>query len=273
MAGESERINSDVWRSTEVLDIFARRDGLIDEGEALLVRRIAEEAERRPILDIGVGGGRTIAYLRGATDEYVAVDYLEEMVGLARSRHPDVRIEQGDARDLSMFADDSFGVVFFSYNGIDGISHEDRRQVHASVRRVLRPGGIFAYSTHNLGYCAAGRPPWARCQWDVDNGPGAMVAFARRLSSRSRSYRRLRNLTVRGDGWALLVGSGYDFSVLWHHVSFEEARRELDEAGYAPDIEVFDASGARVQAGQDTSSSPWFYLIAREPGQDGGWVK
>ena len=86
MAGESERINSDVWRSPEVLDIFAHRDGLIDPGEALLVRRIAEQADRRPILDIGVGGGRTIPLLRSVTDEYVAVDYLEEMVTLARSR-------------------------------------------------------------------------------------------------------------------------------------------------------------------------------------------
>jgi SAM-dependent methyltransferase len=269
MAGESERINSDVWRSTEVLDIFAHRDGLIDEGEALIVQRIAEQAEGQPILDIGVGGGRTIPYLRAVSDEYVAVDYLEEMVSLARSRHPGVRIEQGDARDLSMFADDSFGAVLFSYNGIDGIPHEARRQVHASVRRVLRPGGIFAYSTHNLDYCAAGRPPWARCQWDVDNGPGAMASFARRLPGRSRSYLRLRNLTVRSDGWALLVGSGYDFSVLWHHVSFEEARRELDEAGFAPDVHVFDASAAPVHAGQDTSGSPWLYLIAREPAQDG----
>ncbi len=265
MAGESERINSDVWRSPEVLDIFAHRDGLIDPGEALLVRRIAEQADRRPILDIGVGGGRTIPLLRSVTDEYVAVDYLEEMVTLARSRHPGVRIEQGDARDLSTFADDSFGAVFFSYNGIDGISHEARRQVHASVRRVLQPGGVFGYSTHNLDYSAAGRPPWARCQWDVDNGLAAMASFAWRLPGRSRTYRRLRNLTVRGEGWALLVGSGYDFSVLWHHVSFDEARRELEQAGFAPDVDVFDASAAPVQAGQDTSSSPWLYLIAREP--------
>src|ERR1700677_2903050 len=195
MAGETERINADVWRSAEVLDIFAHRDGLIDPGEALLVQRIAEEADGRPILDIGVGGGRTIPYLRSASDEYVAIDYLEEMVSLARSRHPGVRIEQGDARNLSMFADDSFGAVFFSFNGIDGISHEGRRQVHASVRRVLRPGGIFGYSTHNLDYCAAGHPPWARCQWDVDHGLRAMASFAWRLPGRSRSYRRLRNLT------------------------------------------------------------------------------
>jgi len=266
MAGDSERINSDVWRSAEVLDIFAHRDGLIDEGEALLVQRIAGEAERRPILDIGVGGGRTIPYLCSAADEYVAVDYLEEMVDLARASHPGVRVEQGDARDLSMFADDSFGAVLFSYNGIDGIPHEDRRQVHASVRRVLRPGGIFGYSTHNIDYCVAGRPPWARAQWDVNNGLRAMASCAWRLPERSRSYRRLRKLTVRGDGWALLVGAGYDFSVLWHHVNFDEARRELDEAGFASDVDVFDASAAPVQAGQDTSDSPWLYLIARKPG-------
>lgn len=262
---EPERINTDVWRSSEVLDIFAARDGFIDEGEAMLLARLVEEAEGRPILDIGVGGGRTIPYLRPASEGYVAVDYLEEAVELARSRHPGVRIEQADARDLSAFAPDTFGAVLFSFNGIDGIAHEDRHAVHLSVRRVLAPGGVFAYSTHNLDHCCAGRPPWDRSWWDLDNGPRAMLAFAARLPRRSRSYARLRDMTARGDGWALLVGSAYNFSVLWHHVDPGEAAQELLRAGYAPEVDVFDTSGSRIEAGQDTDGSPWLYLLARKP--------
>jgi SAM-dependent methyltransferase len=263
--GEPERINADVWRSRQVLDIFAQRDGRIDQGEARVLQRIIEDVDRQPILDIGVGGGRTVPYLHPASDEYVAVDFLDEMVALARSRHPHARIEQADARDLSAFAEDSFAAVFFSFNGIDGVAHDDRRRVFSSVKRVLRPGGMFAYSTHNLDHVCAGRPPWDRSWLELNNGLRAMIASAARLPRRSCSYRRLLNLTARGDGWALLVGSAYDFSVLWHHVTLEQARRELANAGYAPDVEVLASTGSKMHADSDTSGSPWFYLLARKP--------
>jgi SAM-dependent methyltransferase len=263
---EPERINADVWRSSKVLDIFAGREGCIDAGEAMLLERIAAEASHGPILDIGVGGGRTIPLLSGAGDGYVAVDYLEEMVELTRAQHPGVRVEQADARDLSDFEDESFGAVLFSFNGIDGVAHEDRVAVHHAVMRVLRPGGIYVYSTHNLDFCCAGRPPWDRSWWDLDNGPRAALAYAARLPRRSRSYRRLRELTVPGEGWAILVGSAYDFSVLWHHITPGEARAELHRAGVAGEVEMYASDGAEIAAGDDTDGTPWLYLLARKSG-------
>src|SRR4051794_6977477 len=116
--GAAERVNTGVWSSEKVLGILAAREGFIDDGERLLLGRLAGEAAGRPILDIGVGGGRTIPLLAPAAGGYVAVDYLPEMVALARSRHPDVRVELADARELSQFAAASFGAVFFSFNGI-----------------------------------------------------------------------------------------------------------------------------------------------------------
>jgi len=267
MTDESQRVNAEVWRSAKVLDIFARREGWIDQGEALQVRRLVEEAAGGPILDIGVGGGRTVPLLHAVSDEYVAVDFLEEMVAVASSRHPHAHIEQADARDLCGFPDDTFAAVFFSFNGIDGIPHDDRRSVYTSVKRVLQPGGLFAYSTHNLDYCCAGRPPWTRCWLDLDNGLRPMIASIVHLPKRSRSYRHLRDQIVRGKGWAFLVGSAYDFSVLWHHVTLAEARRELAEAGYAPGVEVLTSTGVGVEGGDDTTNSPWLYLLARKPEQ------
>jgi SAM-dependent methyltransferase len=262
----AERINAEVWSSRKVLGVFAARDGYIDPGEELLLPRLAAAAAGRPILDIGVGAGRTIPLLAPAGDGYVAVDYLPEMVELSRSLHPGVRVEQADARDLSGFADESFGAVFFSYNGIDGIAHEDRAAVHRAAMRVLEPGGTYLYSTHNLDYCAAGLPPWHRLNLDLDNGPRAMLSCAARMPERARSYHRLRPLTLHGEGWAILVGSGYDYSVLWHHVTPAEAAAELERAGFVSPAEVFDATGRPVQPGPaDTENSPWLYLLACKP--------
>jgi SAM-dependent methyltransferase len=262
----AERINAEVWSSRKVLGAFAAREGYIDAAEEVLLPRLAEAAARRPILDIGVGAGRTIPLLAPASDGYVAVDYLPEMVELARSLHPGTRVEQADARDLSGFEDESFGAVFFSFNGIDGIAHEDRAAVHRAAMRVLEPGGSYLFSTHNLDYCAAGLPPWHRLNLDLDNGPRAMLACAARMPQRARSYRRLQPLTTRGAGWAVLVGAGYDYGVLWHHVSPAEAAVELERAGFASGAEVFDVRGRPLAAGSaDSADSAWLYLLARKP--------
>jgi len=261
----AERVNAEVWSSRKVQDIFAAREGFLDDGERLLLSRLASEAQGRPVLDIGVGAGRTIPLLSGLGAGYVAVDYLPEMVALARARHPGVRVEQADARALDGFADGSFGAVFFSFNGIDGVPHEEREAVHRAALRVLEPGGLYLFSTHNLDYCAAGLPPWHPRSLDLQNGLRAMLACAYRMPRRARSYRRLASLERRGEEWALLVGSGYDFTVLWHHVTPAEAAREVARSGFGEPVEVYDGRGVLLSGAADSSGSPWIYVLARKP--------
>jgi SAM-dependent methyltransferase len=261
-----DRINKSVWASPRTLDLFVRRDGWIDQGEALVMDRVAGEARGQPILDLGVGGGRTTPYLLSVSDDYVAVDYLAEMVSLTRSRYPGVRVERMDARALSALADNAFGLVVFSCNGIDGVDHEGRRRIIAEVRRVLRPGGLFAYSTHNLDHRLVARPrlepDWRR----LSHNPLRVIRHLVRLPEKIRTYRRARDLAVRGDDWAVLPHPGYDFSVMVsHYVSLDEALREVREAGFEPEVEIYAASGSRLDPGDDTSGSPRFHLVARKP--------
>ncbi len=266
MTSAAERVNRDVWSSKKVLGIFGAREGFIDAGEQTLLARLDAETGGRPILDVGVGAGRTIPLLASHDGGYVAVDYLSEMVSLARELHPGVRVEQADARELAGFPPGGFGAVFFSFNGIDGIAHEDRDAVHRAALRVLAPGGLYLFSTHNLEYCAAGLAPWHPRSLDLGNGPRAMLSCAYRLPRRTRSWRRLAPLRRRGEGWAVLVGSGYDFSVLWHHVTPAEASAEVRRAGFGTALGVFGSDGAPLAPGDDSSDSPWMYVLARAPG-------
>src|SRR5436190_16523054 len=85
-------LNKRVWASPVTLDLFTRRAGWIDRGEALVMQRIAQEARGKPILDLGVGAGRTLPYLASLSRDYIGVDYLAEMVRLTRSRYPNARV-------------------------------------------------------------------------------------------------------------------------------------------------------------------------------------
>lgn len=52
------------YRRPEIVNLIRARLGWIDTGERILVNRIADEVRSQPILDIGVGGGRTAWMLR-----------------------------------------------------------------------------------------------------------------------------------------------------------------------------------------------------------------
>jgi SAM-dependent methyltransferase len=275
MPSELDEANRLAWSSRGVRELFVKREGFTDQAEAQLMQHVATGVRGQPILDIGVGGGRTVSFLRAVGGDYVGIDYVEDLVHATRLRYPGVRVEHMDARDLSAFADGSFALVVFSRNGIDGVPHADRRTIFNEVRRVLRPGGRFAYSTHNLDHLAR------RPQLDIDGArivchPARALRHVVRAPRLIRDYRRLRSLDVRGEGWATLATVGYGFAVAWHYVTLAEALRELRESGFtATDvfglsglIATIDASSAladRLAAGVDTSALLSLDLVAHTP--------
>src|SRR5262249_31629965 len=113
------------------------------------------------VLDLGCGNGRTTIPLSRMGYTVTGVEYSPSLVQLAQDRHPGAPIQQGDARALAA-ADRSFDAALFSWNGIDYMNPlEERRRVLQEVRRVLKPSGLFLFSSHNALGCIGRllRPP------------------------------------------------------------------------------------------------------------------
>lgn len=276
MASECDRANRSAWGNREVAKRFAERDGFSSDGEAHVMRRVATVAEGQPILDVGVGGGRTVRFLRSVSEDYVGVDYIEQLVTATRRRYPHVRVEHMDARDLSAFADSTFALVVFSRNGIDGVPRADRSRILIELHRVLRPGGLLAYSTHNLDYRSAARHRW-RVDWpQAITHPGAAIRRVARLPSATADFLKLRTLDASGEGWASRASLAYGHAVIWYRVTFPQVVRELRDSGFGT-IELYDAAGlsTTVDAGGatwstrsqevDTSQWPTLHLVAHRP--------
>lgn len=142
-----ETRNADIWADPTLVHQYAGRRRLQPGEEYLFSRHVPADCR---ILDLGVGTGRTTAYLRERARCYVGVDYSQPMVTACRLAFPGADIRQGDAQDLSSFGSGSFDVVVFAYNGLDYLyPHAARHRCLQEVGRVLAPGGRFIFSSHN----------------------------------------------------------------------------------------------------------------------------
>ena len=133
-AADLDTINRNTWKLPGTVRVYEHLEGWTDPGERAALEHVADEARGVPVLDIGVGAGRTIPLLRAMSPDYVGIDYTAEMVTACRARHPDARIEHMDARDLGRFRDGQFGLAVFSFNGIDAVHVDDRQQVLREVQ-------------------------------------------------------------------------------------------------------------------------------------------
>jgi ubiquinone/menaquinone biosynthesis C-methylase UbiE len=144
--------NYQVYMAREIVQHYSQLRQL-QPAEQNILELLSHEWSHIKMLDVGIGGGRTTQHFSGVVKEYVGIDYSEEMVAVCQKRFPSssqLRIEVGDARDMSQFQDNSFDFILFSFNGLDVISHLDRLQVLQEVRRVGKSGGYFFFSSHNL---------------------------------------------------------------------------------------------------------------------------
>lgn len=102
------------------------------------------------VLCLAAGGGQqSIAFaLLGAnvTVFDLSETQLERDKAAAEHYGVSVNIQQGDMRDLGVYADDSFDLVFQTYS-LNFVP--DVRPVHAEVARVVRPHGLYRLEWNN----------------------------------------------------------------------------------------------------------------------------
>jgi len=261
-----DQINRQAWRSRGTVRIYERLAGWSDPGERVAMDYVKDRVAGQPILDIGVGAGRTTAMLREMGGDYIGIDYTQEMVDACRVRHPGVRIERMDARDLGAFADNSFGLAVFSFNGIDAVDLAGRQAILAEVHRVLRPGGLFLMSAHNRDGPGHGERPRLHCEfsWNPFKLAWRTLRLLRSLPLSVRNHRRLRALNESHAQWSIMNCGAHDFGIVVVYTTLAEQKRQLREAGFETELVVDNVAGRPVTANTDTHAAWWFHYVARK---------
>jgi SAM-dependent methyltransferase len=221
----------------------------------------ADELRNRTLLDIGIGAGRSTRYLLPFSTDYIGIDYSPDMVAEASRQFPGTRLEVQDARDLSTYANGQFEVVLFSFNGLDCLSQEGRLQALEEIWRVLKPGGLFGFSSHNRT-----RPivyPWSLACLNRSKHPLRMLRNLNEYISGIRNWRQSLHCAVEAKAYALRHDSGNHFKVPMYYIDKQAQAQQLTRIGFDL-VRIFDSTGHATTAELPDYDSPWIFYASRK---------
>jgi SAM-dependent methyltransferase len=123
--------------------VYQRRGKLWGGG----VPPLPDLAHGSRVLELGCGNGKVIADLLGRKCDVVGLDFSQAAITAARSCLPDSgagNLIHADARNLPFIHDSFEGVI--SRHILGHMNRAGREQIALEIIRVLRPGGILAFS-------------------------------------------------------------------------------------------------------------------------------
>jgi ubiquinone/menaquinone biosynthesis C-methylase UbiE len=248
--------NKAIYESTAAPNAFLQTE--LQEPEKTILTTLTDKLPTMHMLDIGVGCGRTTCHFAPLVKEYIGVDYAHNMVAICQNKfrpNPLWSFLTVDARDLLRFEEDYFDFVLFSFNGIDYVSHVDRLRILQQIRRVVKIGGFFCFSSHNLGALD--------CSTHLSRHPLVMfrqwtnLLLMRILNGRCwktmRSSQKQRHVIIK-DGV-------FNYALLTYYITLSEQIKQLTDAGFC-DIGVYGFDGIQVKTAED-AISPWLYYLTR----------
>ena len=148
--------NREVYLTDEAIEQYSQYN-LRFEEKTLIPRYFRQGSS---VLDLACGAGRTTVRLYEMGYVVKGVDLSDVLLNTAKKRFPYIVFETGNYCDICE-ADESYDNVFISFNGIDyAYPEEEREKAYKECNRVLKKGGHFMFSTHNIKWFHGVLFPW-----------------------------------------------------------------------------------------------------------------
>lgn len=248
--------NLKIYNSPAVLSWYKKLKSLVP-AEKIVFQNYHDLLASGKVLDIGIGGGRTTDHLLGISADYTGIDYSEGFVDIVRREYPGAALYVMDARDLSAFRENTFSFVNFSFNGIDYVNYDDRKKIFSEIYRVLNPGGVFFFSTHNMVHASFGKTPWSDSTQSLFTN---FKTFIRLLPFYPRHFLN-RKKEIYEKEYAIINDSAHNYSLLTFYTTPDFLSDQLSVAGYN-EIKFFSKKGNPFEY---ASLDDWIFITCKKP--------
>ena len=258
--------NIRVYEAEDVVKDYIADDHL-QKPEATILNELKNKLPNMRMLDLGVGAGRTTTYFSCLVKEYVGIDYSQKMISACIKKFKDypnkISFLTADARSMKLFKDNSFDFVLFSFNGIDYADHEDRMVILSEIRRLIRSGGYFCFSTHNLNVVMKDF-----FSIKLSKNPKLLALRTRellqmRFLNKAETWKTIRNPS--GTQQHLMVNDGaHNFRLKTYFITPVEQLYQLHELGYS-DIKMYSLLDGRETKNPNNAMDRYIYYLSRAP--------
>jgi len=242
--------NLTTYRSKHVVKWYESLNFMVAAEQAVFERYRAL-VENGSLLDIGFGGGRTTAWLLTRCKAYTGLDYSQEFVNAVKKKYPQANLAMRDARDLSAYSDNSFEFINFSFNGIDYVDLHGREKILSEVYRVLKPGGVFFFSTHNRSHASFDEWPWNN---RTISTLVKIKTFVKLIPFLNRKIANQKHEIQNAD-YAIINDSAHNYNLMTFYSSPAFLRKQLLTTGFVSP-EFYNTVGEQVN---DALLNEWIY--------------
>ena len=173
---------------------------------------------------------------------------------------PKISFLISDARTMKLFKDNSVDFVLFSFNGIDYMNHEERTVTQREIRRLLRSGGYFCFSTHNLNFLLK------NCSIQLSKHPTILTLrifrlLRMRLLTKKEAWKTIRN-SSKTQQHCMVNDGAHNFRLKTYYITPIEQLTQLGEWGYS-DTKMYSLANGREIKNPNNVMDHWIYFLSK----------
>lgn len=200
----------------------------ITKVELIVFEKYNSIISQANLLDIGIGGGRTTNYLLNKCKNYTGIDYSQGFVDVCKLKFKGAKILLQDARNLSSFNDNTFDFVNFSFNGIDYVDLAGREKILSEINRVLKPNGLFFFSTHNKSHFSFNKHPWLNKENSMYTNLKTLLKLAPFILSKLKNNKN----EVYTKDYAIINDAAHNYNLMTFYSTPQFTKKQLLRFNY-----------------------------------------